>query len=207
MSMIVLTAGQFGIRVGQRLAQLCDAEAVPLPQEREHLELLIQRADFVAVATWRPYVQSCTLIDDLCFRFGVRWSLAEIHAQRLTCGPLVNPGNGACYQCYRKRWLTHHKSPEREQVLNEAYERDSALGPTGSIGPLVEVAAQALADDAVAADGEAGRLRLVDVLSGAVLKSGVMGIHECPRCRPAKPARTGERFVQHMVPEIERMLG
>lgn len=205
--MIVMTAGRFGAQVGERLAQLCGAEVVELSHDREQLRSLVQRASFIAVATWRPYVHSCSLIDELCFEARVPWSLAEVHSQRLTCGPLVRPGDGACYHCYRQRWLSHHKSPEREQVLEGAYRRDPELGPPGFIGPMVEIAAQALADDAAAGVPEAGRLRLVDVLSGAVLESGVIGIHECPRCRPHSYSRPGERFVNHLVPEIERMLG
>lgn len=205
--MIVFTAGSFGAQVGKRLAQLRGARVLPLGNDLQTLRAEISNASFVAVATWRPHVRICQLIDDLCFEARVPWSLAEIHAQRLACGPLVRPGDGACYHCYRRRWLSHNKAPERELVLQQAYEGDDTLGPVGFIGPMVEIAARALASDASAGANEAGRLRLIDVLNGAVLESSVIGVHECPRCRPRTSTLTGERFVRSLVPEFERIVG
>lgn len=205
--MIVFTAGSFGVQVGKRLAQLQGATVLPLHHDRQAMREQIREADFVAVASWRPHVRACELIDDLCFEARIPWSLVEINGQRLICGPLVRPGEGACYHCHRRRWLSHHKAPEREQVLQQAYDHDDTLGPIGFIGPMVEMAAQALAGDASASRAEAGRLRLVDVLNGAVLESAVIGVHECPRCRPRAAARTGDRFVRALVPEFERLVG
>lgn len=179
---------------------------MPLVHEREVVRAVVRRASFVAVAAWRPYVAAFELIDELCFEVRRPWSLAEIHAQRLTCGPLVRPGDGACYHCYRRRWLSHHKAPERELVLEKAYAHEPTLGPPGFIGPLVEIAAQALAADASAGAAAAGRLRFVDVLSGAVLESGVIGVHACPRCRPTGAAAPGTRFVHELVPRFEALI-
>ncbi|MEP7185013.1 MAG: TOMM precursor leader peptide-binding protein [Rhodanobacter sp.] len=204
--MIIFTAGSFGAQVGERLAQLRGAKVLPLRNDRELLREQVREASFVAVAAWRPHVLACELIDDLCFETRVPWSLAEINGQRLSCGPLVRPGEGACYHCYRRRWLSHNKAPEREQVLQQAYDHDDTLGPAGFIGPMVEIAAQSLAGDASASSAEAGRLRLVDVLNGAVLESAVIGVHECPRCRPRASTRPGDRFVRTLVPEFERLV-
>ena len=204
--MIVLTAGAFGARVGARLAELQQAEVLPLPHDEPRLREIVFRANFVAVASWRPYVATFELIDDLCFEARTPWSLAEVHAQRLSCGPLVRPGDGACFHCYRQRTLSHHKAPEWELALRAAYERDPDLGPQGFVGPMVEIAAQALASDAAASASEAGRLRLVDLLNGAVLESSVLGVHECRRCRPRGDAPAGERFVRTMVAHLEGIL-
>lgn len=204
--MIVLTAGAFGTRVGERIAALRDARVHPLPHERAALEPLVADADFVAVAAWRPYVPTFLLIDELCFAAGVRWSLAEIHAERVGCGPLVWPGKGPCYQCYRRRWLSHHKAPDRELVLQRAYDTRPALGPAGFTAPMVEIAAQALVADSEADVSRAGHFRHVDLLTAAVLESRVIGIHECPRCRPMAEAPPGARFVRELVPEFERSI-
>jgi bacteriocin biosynthesis cyclodehydratase domain-containing protein len=204
--MIVLTAGAFGAKVGERLARLQSAEVVPLPHDPAQLREIVFRANFVAVASWRPYVATFELIDDLCFEARTPWSLAEVHAQRLSCGPLVRPGDGACYHCYRQRTLSHHKSPEWELALRAAYENDPDLGPRGFLGPMVEIAAQALAADAAASAADAGRMRLVDLLNGAVLESAVLGVHECRRCRPRGDAPAGERFVRALVPHLEGIL-
>ncbi len=204
--MIVLTAGPFGRAVGERIAARRSAELLPLPDSRHALRSIAERTDFIGVASWRPYVETFRRLDTVCFETGTRWSLVEIHDTRLSCGPLVWPGAGACHHCYRQRWSSHHPAPERELVLAQAYERDPDLGIAGFIAPLVDIAASALLEDADAAANAAGRLRVVDVLTGAVLETEVIGIHRCPRCRPHPPGPSGERFVRDLVPAVEALL-
>jgi bacteriocin biosynthesis cyclodehydratase domain-containing protein len=203
--MIVLTVGTFGSSVGERLRQRCDAEVVALTHERASLQSAVARASFVAVAAWRPYVATFRLLDELCHDAGVPWSLAELHNDRLTCGPLMYPGAGACYHCYRMRWSSHHPAPQREMVLERAYARNPQLGPPGFIRPLVEAAAAALLEDSRSDSSQAGRLRVLDVLTGAVLESAVIPVHGCPRCYPNRPAG-GERFVHKLVPALREVL-
>jgi len=201
----VLTAGSFGASVGARMQQRGAVRVSQLTHDRETLEASIAGAGFVAVASWRPYVTTFRLIDEICHERRVPWSLAELHAQRLTCGPLVHPDERACYHCYRMRWASHHPAPQRELVLERAYARDPDLGPAGFIHPLTEIAAAALLEDAQSAPTAAGRLRLVDVLTGAVLESAVIAVHGCPRCYPAASPR-GQRFVHELVPALREVL-
>jgi bacteriocin biosynthesis cyclodehydratase domain-containing protein len=202
--LLVLTAGEFGHAVGQRLAALQPGRPVrtaPLPGS-------------AAVATWRPHVQACRWIDDACHAAndgaGLPWTLAELHGTRLTCGPVVVPGHGPCYHCYQRRWASHHPAPEREMVLERAYARDPELGPPGFITPLVAIAAAAiaedLAEDLAAPERTAGRLRLVDVISGAVQETAVLGIHACPRCGLKHAGPPGSRFINHLAPTVEELL-
>lgn len=207
---ILLTAGAFGAAVGARVQALAPASApvhvAPLPHDRDTLNAFVRDAASIAVAAWRPYVKTFELIDDLCFAARVPWTLVEIHGQRLSCGPLVRPGTGPCYHCYHKRWASHHPAPEREMVIERAYERDPQMGPPGFIGPLVEIAAAALAEDMLAPAEQGGRLRLVDVLTGAVLETAVLGVHACPRCGLPNEGPTGTRFVRHLVSALEGSL-
>lgn len=203
----ILTAGEFGDRVALRLReQWPAATTAALAHERESLRPLIEAAQFVAVAAWRPYAATFRVIDELCFETRTPWSVAEIHGQRLTCGPLVRPEHGPCYGCYRMRWNSHHPAPQRELVLERAYARDPNLGPPGFIGPLVEIAAAALIEDVTATADKAGRLRLIDILTGAVLESEVIAVHGCARCQPVRDKLPGERFVRHLAPALQRVL-
>ena len=160
-------------------------------------------SDSVAVALWRPYVGVCERVDDICHRHGIRWSLAQIVGDKLHCGPLIVPGKGPCYRCYRKRYLSHHSAPEREMALCRAYERGPHTGVPGYIYPMVVTAAFALGSDLAAEEDEAGRLRVVDLLGGGVVEVSVLGVHGCSQCGEPRGGTVGARYVDKLVPAIK----
>jgi bacteriocin biosynthesis cyclodehydratase domain-containing protein len=210
---LVLTAGDFGHAAGERLAAMLQAdglhvrrEALVAAAEPARLKTLVAEAAAIAVMAWRPYVEAFRRIDDACHTAGTPWTLAEWHGTRLTCGPVVVPGHGPCYHCYHRRWASHHPAPEREMVIERAYARDDALGLPGYVQPLVEVAAAAAREYLAAPAKHAGRLRLLDVLSGTVQETAVLGIHACPRCGLKHEGPAGTRFVQRLQPAVEELL-
>lgn len=204
--MIVLTAGRFGEAVGKRMKS-AGAAVYSLTEPQHDFGELIANAAFVGVALWRPYVDLCDWIDELCFRSGVRWSPAVMDSQLLTCGPWIMPGHGPCYKCYRKRYLTHLRGlAEREKVLRDAYRRDHSLGPSGYIEPLVTTASGALHAAAGASVASAGEVRSVDGVHGTVQETSVIAVHNCDRCRNAEGRDVSRRFVERMVPAVEEIL-
>lgn len=206
---LILTAGAFGTAVGAHLSRLGPYEARELPRYIAALDNLVAGARFVGVAAWRPYLPAFLRIDTLCYAQGFRASYAVLQGERLTAGPLVVPGasGGACYHCYLKRWNTHHPAPERELVLQDAYDRDFDLGPPGFLQPMVTIAASALHADSIAEPEKAGQFRAVDILTGSVMQSSVLAVHRCPRCRGDRPhGEPGSRFVDHLVPTVARLL-
>lgn len=204
--MIILTAGKYGEAVANRLAQLTTVKKAPLTGNPENLELLIKNASSVAVASWRPYVDAYELIDELCFKYKKPWMLADIHGQRLTCGPVIVPGRSACFSCYHKRYLTQHRAPERELVMSNAYHRDAALGIEGFCNAMVEIGAAALFEQVDSDYSDAGCLRCVDVIGGTVLESKVIGIHSCKKCGVKRTTDSSYRFVEKIVPAIKEIL-
>jgi bacteriocin biosynthesis cyclodehydratase domain-containing protein len=208
---LILTRGPFGQAVGEQVCQRLHglgraAQAQELPLDGAALAAAVARASAIAVALWRPYPQELRWLDDACFAAGVPWTMAELHGTRLTCGPVVVPGAGPCHHCFQRRWASHHPAPERELVIERAYRQDPALGPKGFVQPLVAIAASALVEDLHEPAARAGQLRLVDVLSGAVQETAVLGIHACPRCGIHHPGPTGSRFVDQLAPAIEELL-
>lgn len=209
---LILTAGEFGRAAGARARQRLDSPARPvrlaaLPTTEAEARELVARASALAIAAWRPYPDVGRWIDDAAHAARVPWSRVVLHGTRLTCGPVVVPGQGPCFHCYQRRWASHHPAPERELVIEHAYARDPALGVTGFVAPMVEIAASALAEDLRAPEASAGRVRLVDVISGAVQETAVLGIHACPRCGLPHAGPAGTRFVEHLVPVIKELLG
>lgn len=209
---LILTAGEFGRATGARLQQIlepypCPVRLAALPADEATARTWVDGASALAIAAWRPYPEVGNWIDDASHAARIPWSRAVLHGTRLTCGPLVVPGEGPCFHCYQRRWASHHPAPERELVIEHAYARDSGLGPAGFITPMVEIAAAALAEDLRASARSAGRVRLVDVISGAVQETAVLGIHACPRCGLPHDGPAGARFVEDLAPVIEELLG
>jgi bacteriocin biosynthesis cyclodehydratase domain-containing protein len=206
--MLVLTAGAFGEAVAARLQAVTEVESHPLVDAVDRLPGLLDAHAFVAVALWRPYASLARRLDDLCAQARRRWSLVEVEGSMLSCGPLVVPGTGSgCYHCREARALAQQRAPERARTIANAYRRDDALGPVGYTQPMVEVAAGALLADAGAPETAAGRIRRLDVLTGAVRESVIIPMHDCPRCRPLPagydPTR---RSLEALLPALQEVL-
>jgi bacteriocin biosynthesis cyclodehydratase domain-containing protein len=207
--MLILTEGDFGRAVGHWLAQHAAAQVHGLIDALPRLAELCAGHEFVGVALWRPYRSACEQLDDFCHAAGLRWSLAQMAGSTLALGPLVVPGQrgGACYHCADARRRTHRKGADRERVIEAAYEADPQLGIPGHLQAQVLIAAQALLEDRRAPAGEAGRTRSIDVLTASVRESGVVALHDCPRCRPLPPGHDAtRRGVEALVPALEGVL-
>lgn len=204
--MLILTSGHFGEAVGARLAASHDAVLANLHASAGRMESLLAGHDFVAVATWRAEPALCRELDDVCFAHGVRWSMVQIDGDVLTCGPLVEPGRGACHHCYQQRASAQTASLQWARALQAHYDTHPDAGPAGYPAVLVTIGAAALAEDKEAY-GAAARVRTIDILTSIVRESSVIGIHRCPRCRSRGPDfDPTERSVADLVPHLERIL-
>ena len=104
MSMLILAGGEFGAAVARRIAGRREATGCDLTAPFDQIAQLVEQHAFVAVATWRPYVQVCRALYDVCHRLRRRWSVVEISGSAMTCGPAIVPGTGAgCYHCFNAR--------------------------------------------------------------------------------------------------------
>lgn len=205
MSVLALYAGDFGEAVAARIVSACNAITVPLTASYDVLESAIASCDYVAVATWRPYIDQCRWLDDICHRHGRRWSMVEVVETALECGPLVLPGAGTgCYHCYLARTDAPRREGDRRRVLRQAYARDPQLGPHGHTPPMVAIGAASLLHDWTSTTP--GRFRHIDVLNGSVMESELIPLHECPRCRPqAMGYQPTRRYVDSMLDELNRL--
>ncbi|HET6435792.1 MAG TPA: TOMM precursor leader peptide-binding protein [Xanthomonadaceae bacterium] len=207
MPLLALHAGDFGLAVAERVAAADPAALLlPLDAADDALEAAVAVSDFVAVASWRPYLDACRWLDDACHRLGRRWAVVELSGSMLDCGPLIDPGAGTgCYHCYLARTDAHRREGDRRRVLRQAYALDPRLGPQGHTPALVAIAAASLVGHRTSATS--GRFRHVDVLSGGVMESELIPLHDCPRCRPhASGRRPDRRYVEALVPALEGAL-
>jgi bacteriocin biosynthesis cyclodehydratase domain-containing protein len=193
--LVVLHQGRFGDAVAARVAGEGDRSYELLPSLAV-LEDVVSGAHFVALAVWRRYPAATDALDSICARRRIPWSSVTLEGRSLLAGPIVVPGRGPCHACYRKRWLTHLSHPERELVLNAAYDTDPTVGCDGFPAAAVSVAAAALQLDRVEATLSPGRLRRLDLLNCSFEETRVVRIHGCERC--GRPVASGRRYVDHL---------
>lgn len=204
--MLILHSGNLGQAIAERLQASHAATIADLQEAVTRLDQLLPGQDFVGLATWRPYPELGQQIDNACFAHGIRWSCVTLNEFSLICGPLVVPGEGACYHCHLQRQASHGMAPDWEQAVTGFYAEQPHAGPAGYPRALVEIGAAALAEDAVA-QGVAARMRNVDILGAGVQESTVIGIHRCPRCRPRTAQHDPrQRSIEVLIPALKGLL-
>ena len=205
--MLILTEGRFGAAVAKIIKPQVDAKVRRLTEVvSDRRAEFLSDATFVAVALWRPYDEECDLLDAACWRAGVPWSSAHLTEDKLVCGPLAIPHHGPCYGCFRRRYLTHHRAPERVRCVGRAYASNPDLGPEGFVPAIAWIAASGLLSDARALGTASGRLRLVDLFTGGMVETMVVGVHHCSRCGRRTKEDPGRRFVHRLVPAVQELL-
>ncbi len=203
--MLILTEGPFGQAVADNLTQRINSNVYRLTDVMNNLEMLVKDVDFVAVALWRLYDRECDRLDQICNDVKVPWSCVYLMDGTLWSGPLVIPGFGPCYRCFRRRYLTHANGADREIGLMRAYMKNPDWGPSGFLSPMVWMAASILMTDAQVKTEQAGKIRRIDFFDGSVVDTKVIAVHNCVRCRPQASDDRQNRFVEHLLPGIQEI--
>lgn len=205
MKTLLFIEGRFGQAVAAKMMRdVLDLNVTVLSQLTSMPDAAFADVEFVGVATWRPYEALSAALGETLGRLGRAWSTATIEGTVLRQGPLIGPRRQPCYSCFRKRSLTHLAQLEQERVLSAEFERDSRAGLAGFLPSVVALAVAGLRLDHADRAHSAGRVRYVDVLGCNVEETSVVRVHGCSSCAPNE--HHANRFVEHLVPELERGL-
>ena len=161
-----------GFSVAQETA-LPEAAGYLVVAARENTDLLLAR-DRLAFSLRRP------------------WAPLILTASGVRLGPVVVPGESACYQCFLRRWSQHDPQGEHTAAMlrdDRAIPAHSVAGHLPSDVLIGSGLARALAE--AVADGFSGRLRPGDVVrfsvaNGVVRRDRVIAVHACGRCGPRR---------------------
>lgn len=195
---VVVEQGRFG-------AAVADALGGPARVAAGDWERAVDAAragGLLVLATGRVPEREGDELDRACREAGVRWTSAWPWGSRIVVGPHLRPDAGPCWGCTWRRLRTHVQPAERERAVFDAFANDPELAVEGFVAPLVGMAAALVAQDA-ADDAPAGRLRIVDALSGALTDTRVVRVHGCPRCGTAAEHEGRRRFTEHLVPALQ----
>ncbi|MFE3555513.1 TOMM precursor leader peptide-binding protein [Streptomyces sp. NPDC059193] len=185
----VLAVGAFGEAVADRLRR-----------ERDDLEISTDRAgslelssswpeaDLRVLASWRETPRLAEVLDARSADWGTPWFPVLAEHPRLRVGPLVVPGAGACYRCFRKRRAQHERDAGHVETLHARYDASPGSGPGGFLPHHVDMAAGMALDvlrrfDAGEGERFAGTVRHWHLLEQHLSGGRVVAVHACARCR------------------------
>ncbi len=203
---LFIAGGAFGASVIDRISESCPSDRAHIVADRESLRDLIEGRPFVGVALWRSHEAICYEIDEYCFRQQVPWFLSLLDGPAL-CSMLFVPGRGACYACFRRRFLTHQPNPEVQLALERAYTQDASSGPEGYPPPAVSIAVDVLWKAFGSAAYQGSTFSRLHLLTLDASSSEIISVHGCSRCGSANPEVCGSsRFTARAVAALAMIL-
>ncbi len=176
---LILASGEFGNKVARRLAS--DYSCTILDVERGTHPSLWPRTDLIVLATdaERPWLSHA--IDRTAFVRSIPWFPVYPRATDLHCGPVVIPGQTACYWCFERRRKQHGRSSGQSSP--------DAAPPSGyplyEVGICVGLARQAISEafEGPVSRTLGGTVRMFNVISGTLNMMPVVAVDRCQRCR------------------------
>ncbi|GAA3389002.1 TOMM precursor leader peptide-binding protein [Cryptosporangium minutisporangium] len=187
-SILVLTGGTFGDRVGSLLRRSRAATVQSVDPHGTHPGFW-PHADLVVLATGFERPRLAELVDRMAFHWDRSWFPVFATATTLVSGPVVVPGRTACYQCYTRRRDQHRGADDAGRPDVEFAQ------PTPHVDIAVALAEQSL-DEVL--HGGAATVRTFDQVSGGLSRSSVLAVNRCRRCRPKLEDEENSELWQHL---------
>ena len=177
----VFTSGEFGRAVAMKLARRYpEAERIVLSAEQDRLAAGALHPGCNLFALDRIDEDLFAAVDEAAHEQRTMWLPVTIHGHRLQVGPLVIPGQGACWHCWRRRREQHRSMGEEtsaKRVPGWSQQTYMACAASLASARSVETMARHARGDAVA-----GSVWTMNCLTTVVEQSTVAGVHACPRC-------------------------
>jgi bacteriocin biosynthesis cyclodehydratase domain-containing protein len=192
-SLLVLTVGGFGDRVGARLARrypgavLVDAVAGTHPAAWPTTDVIVVAAEY-------DHPELFDAVERSAFAWRRPWFPVLLDHPYLRCGPVVVPSRTACHRCFRRRRRQHARTPRmwddyRPPALPGSADRVRGYA-AHHVGLATGLAVRAVADAVSPTDDPPGAwVRTVGLVDGAPHRAGVVAVDGCDRCRPPRADR------------------
>ncbi|MDA2804668.1 TOMM precursor leader peptide-binding protein [Nocardiopsis suaedae] len=176
---------------GRFAEQYADAHRIP-PGRRTAVhgppreeDLPEAEALVVIVAGHDPELREA--VDRIGFARGVPSVGVELLPRRIVCGPVVVPGETACYACHLRRIEQHTEQRAEGAGADEA--AAAAYGLEEGFAPAHLFLARGLLAQAFAEmrgapqdDGPGGTVRSFDLVTGGLSSARTVAVHGCTRC-------------------------
>jgi hypothetical protein len=172
LTLLVLTVGEFGRRVGEELARTAPRSVVLDTTDGSHPGRWPGRDVLVVAADGDPEPLT-EAVERAAFAWRRPWFPIVVDHPYLRCGPVVVPGAGACGRCFRRRRAQHGALPGPD-VRGFAQHH---------VGIAVALGLRALAE---VREARATPVYSVGMHGGPVGQARVVAVDQCERCRPQR---------------------
>ena len=184
----------------QRVSELVHAAAPEVkmvaaesPLETEDdVRQLIAGSDYVVSCLDASQSNLAFKVNKVCADEKVRWIACALAGAEVVVGPAMNPGQSACYMCYRMRSVASAGNPEHafayERELDRRHRDDS--GRRENLVFSAGIAANLVASEVVkelsglAAPSLVGRILIVRLTDLHIERHAVLRKPDCPVCFP-----------------------
>ncbi|MDJ1132791.1 TOMM precursor leader peptide-binding protein [Streptomyces iconiensis] len=192
----VLAVGDFGAEVARCLGRAHPGTVVSHDRAARGTALLDSSgwppARIRVLASWRETPRLMETLDARSADWRTPWFPVVNEHPRLRVGPVVVPGEGACYRCFRRRRAQHEPPSTRSTLLHTHYDAHPEAGVAGFLPHHVDMAAAAASDvlhriERGESADTAGNVRHWNVLEHRMSSARVVGVHGCDRCRRSSP--------------------
>ncbi|MFG1815207.1 TOMM precursor leader peptide-binding protein [Kribbella sp. NPDC049174] len=183
--------------VGTALAGPSDRVVrAPYPRQRDDLPAVMAGAELVVAADDGALPVLHSWVNTVGLRSGVPAVHAAVRGARATIGPLVLPGEGPCYLCWRMRALACEDDFAKAMALEEelAARRlpDAATRPV--LPALLPMITDALLTELSVAPRLAAGVLTLDALRGTEQLHPVLPRPDCPACaKDRRPPAVADR--------------
>ena len=162
--------------------------------DRESVSRLAGEADFLVSCFDRDLIAANHWVNRAALAAGVPALFARMEGHRIFAGPLLLPGETACYMCWRMRHLACADDFAEAMAQEEAADARRSVGETPpALPPLAAQLAGLVATEFVKTTLALGR----PALAGAVFEHDALELRsathpvlrrpDCPACRKKKP--------------------
>jgi bacteriocin biosynthesis cyclodehydratase domain-containing protein len=124
-------------------------------------------------------------MEELSYKWRLPFIPVVIDSARLQIGPVIVPGETACWTCWIHRSRQHSPWPDSHASLLQHYATHASEGPAGYLELFAEMAASrvhSIIESLESSASDPGSIWQIDMLTRKILTGRVVGIHDCPRC-------------------------
>jgi bacteriocin biosynthesis cyclodehydratase domain-containing protein len=199
----LIATGPFGVAVAERLAgTLAAATITRADPSGRFWSQMWPPASMHVLCAWRAMPWLASRLDEMSFAWGTPWLPVICEHPELRVGPLIVPGSGPCYRCFRMRLSQHVPSEQLTAELHRHYDEDPTAGPRGHM-PFHALLAAAAARSVIES-GQPGRVLQLNLVTQKSGSGQVVGVHGCPLCGGRVPEHT--RGHERLARDVARVL-
>lgn len=188
-----MSVGTFGRAVGGYISMLYPfIHEITFHEAEESGPGILPSTFAYVLASWRPVPALCDKAAKLSKERRLPFIPVILDAGTLQLGPVVVPGNSACWECWKLRSRQHSFSPKERAAVLEFYDTNPEAGPTGFLEPFAMLAAAQIRHAIQLFDdpqGISGYIWQIDLLSRQVSTGRLLGVDGCPNCGLDRPVR------------------